>query len=72
MRRIITGVLTMAALGMALSAAVAEDKTPDATLKLTTDTPDQLAGTLTIDDSKAGGAKVTVKFDAKTAKSFSK
>jgi hypothetical protein len=45
---------------------------PDETLKLTADTADQLAGTLTIDDSKAGGAKVTVKFDAKTAKQFSK
>jgi hypothetical protein len=45
---------------------------PDETLKLTTDTADQLAGTLTIDDSKAGGAKVNIKFDAKTAKQFSK
>jgi len=45
---------------------------PEETLKLTTDTPEQMAGTLTIDDSKAGGAKVNVKFDAKTAKSFSK
>jgi len=45
---------------------------PEETLKLTTDTAEQMAGTLTIDDSKAGGAKVNVKFDAKTAKSFSK
>ena len=45
---------------------------PDETLKLTTDTTDQLAGTLSIDDSKAGGAKVNVKFDAKTVKQFSK
>ena len=45
---------------------------PDETLKLTTDAPEQLAGTLTIDDSKAGGAKVSIKFDAKTAKQFSK
>ncbi len=45
---------------------------PDESLKLTTDTADQLAGTLTIDDSKAGGAKVSIKFDAKTAQSFSK
>jgi len=45
---------------------------PEETLKLTTDTPEQMAGTLTIDDSRAGGAKVNVKFDAKTAKSFSK
>ena len=45
---------------------------PDETLKLTADTAEHLAGTLTIDDSKAGGAKVSVKFDAKTTKQFSK
>jgi len=45
---------------------------PDETLKLTADTPERLAGTLTIDDSKAGGAKVIIQFDAKTAKQFSK
>ena len=42
------------------------------TVTLTADTPERLAGTLTIDDSAAGGAKVNVKFDAKTAKQFSK
>ena len=45
---------------------------PDETLKPTTDTAEQLAGTLTIDDSKAGGPKVSIKFDAKTARQFSK
>jgi hypothetical protein len=35
---------------------------PD-TLKLTADTPTRLAGTLTIDDTAAGGAKVDVTFD---------
>ena len=45
---------------------------PDESLKLTVDTADNLAGTLTLDDSKAGGAKVTIKFDAKTVKQFSK
>jgi hypothetical protein len=45
---------------------------PDETLKLTADTAERLAGTLTIDDSAAGGAKVNVKFDAKTVKQFSK
>ena len=45
---------------------------PDETLKLTADTADHLAGTLTIDDSKAGGPKVSIKFDAKTVKQFSK
>lgn len=44
----------------------------DVSLKLTADTPDRLAGTLTIDDSRAGGAKVDVTFDAKTAKQFTK
>src|SRR6266851_3832584 len=34
------------------------------TLKLTTDTPQRIAGKLTIDDSGAGGAKVSVDFDA--------
>jgi hypothetical protein len=32
-------------------------------LKLTTDTPDRLAGKLTIDDSAAGGPKIDVDFD---------
>jgi len=45
---------------------------PEETLKLTTDTADRVAGTLTIDDSAAGGAKVNVKFDAATLKQFSK
>ena len=42
------------------------------TVTLTADTAERLAGTLTIDDSAAGGAKVNVKFDAKTVKQFSK
>jgi len=45
---------------------------PDETLKLSADTPEHLAGTLTIDDGPMGGAKVNVKFDAKTVKQFSK
>ena len=43
-----------------------------ATLKLTTDTPQRLAGKLTIDDSAAGGAKVNIDFDATLLKEFSK
>ena len=43
-----------------------------ATLKLTTDTPQRLAGKLTIDDSAAGGAKVNVDFDATLLKEFAK
>ncbi len=45
---------------------------PDESLKLTTDTAQHLAGTLTIDDGAMGGAKVSVKFDATLAKQFSK
>ncbi len=45
---------------------------PDETLKLTGDTAQRLAGTLTIDDGAAGGAKVNVKFDATVVKQFSK
>jgi len=45
---------------------------PDETAKLTANAADNLAGTLSIDDSKAGGAKVDVNFDAKTVKQFSK
>ena len=45
---------------------------PDETLKLTSDTAERLAGTLTIDDGAMGGAKVNVKFDATTVKQFSK
>ena len=45
---------------------------PDEALKLTADTAEHLAGTLTIDDSRAGGARVGVTFDAKTVKHFSK
>jgi hypothetical protein len=45
--------------------------TPD-TLKLATDTPQRVAGKLTIDDSKAGGAKASVEFDATLLKEFSK
>lgn len=41
-------------------------------LTLTTDRPDQLAGTLTFDQSASGGAKVNVAFDAKLAKTFTK
>jgi len=43
-----------------------------ATLKLTTDTPQRLAGTLTIDDSAAGGPKGTIEFDATLLKEFAK
>ena len=45
---------------------------PDATLKLTADTAQRLAGTLTIDDGAMGGAKVNVTFDATVFKQFSK
>ena len=45
---------------------------PEATLKLTADTAQRLAGTLAIDDSAAGGAKVNVKFDAPVAKQYTK
>ena len=45
---------------------------PDESVKLTTDTAQRLAGTLTIDDSAMGGAKVSVKFDTTLAKQFSK
>jgi len=45
---------------------------PDESLKLTTDTGQRLAGTLTIDDGAMGGAKASVKFDATLAKQFSK
>lgn len=45
---------------------------PEATLKLTTDTAQRLAGTLVIDDSTAGGAKVNVKFDAPVVKQYTK
>ena len=45
---------------------------PDETLKLSADTPERLAGTLTIDDGAMGGAKVNVKFDTTTVKQFSK
>ncbi len=44
---------------------------PDA-LTLTTNTPQRLAGTLAIDDSAAGGAKVNVSFDATLAKEYAK
>jgi hypothetical protein len=42
------------------------------TLKLTTDTAQRVAGKLTIDDSGAGGAKVSVDFDATMMKEFAK
>ena len=41
-------------------------------LKLTTDTPQRLAGKLTIDDSAAGGAKASIDFDATMLKEFTK
>jgi hypothetical protein len=44
---------------------------PDA-LTLTTNSPQRLAGTLAIDDSGAGGAKVNVNFDATLAKEYAK
>ena len=45
---------------------------PDETLKLTTDTAERLAGTLTINDGAMGGANVNVKFDAMAIKQFNK
>jgi hypothetical protein len=42
------------------------------TLKLSTDTPQRLAGKLTIDDSAAGGAKVSIDFDTTMLKEFTK
>jgi len=45
---------------------------PDESLKLTTDTAQRLAGTLTIDDGAMGGAKASVKFDATLTKQFTK
>ena len=45
---------------------------PDEAAKLSANTADNVAGTLSIDDSTAGGAKVDVNFDAKTFKQFSK
>jgi hypothetical protein len=45
---------------------------PDETLKLTADSAQRLAGTLTIDDGAMGGAKVNVKFDATLVKQFAK
>ena len=43
-----------------------------AALKLSTDTPQRLAGKLTIDDGAAGGAKVDIDFDATMLKEFAK
>ena len=45
---------------------------PDESVKLSADTAQRLAGTLTIDDGAMGGAKVNVKFDATMVKQFSK
>lgn len=45
---------------------------PEQALKLTADTAQRLAGTLVIDDSAAGGAKVNVKFDATAVKQYGK
>lgn len=45
---------------------------PDESVKLSADTAQRLAGTLTIDDGAAGGANVDVKFDATVVKQFSK
>jgi hypothetical protein len=45
---------------------------PNETLKVTADTVQRLAGTLTIDDGAMGGAKVNVSFDATVVKQFSK
>jgi hypothetical protein len=45
---------------------------PDETLKLTADSAERLAGTLTINDGAAGGANVNVKFDARVVKQFDK
>ena len=42
------------------------------TLKLTADTPQRLAGKLTIDDSAAGGPKASIDFDATMLKEFAK
>jgi len=40
--------------------------------RLTVDTPQRLAGTLTIDDTSAGGAKANVTFDATVVKQFAR
>jgi hypothetical protein len=45
---------------------------PPELLKLTADTPQRLAGKLSIDDSAAGGAKVEINFDATMLKEFTK
>jgi len=45
---------------------------PDEAVKLSADSAERLAGTLTIDDGAMGGAKADVKFDAKVVKQFSK
>jgi hypothetical protein len=41
-------------------------------LKLTTDTPQRVAGKLSIDDAGVGGAKADIEFDASLAKEFTK
>jgi hypothetical protein len=41
-------------------------------LKFTTDTPQRVAGKLTIDDASAGGAKADIEFDAALVKEFAK
>jgi hypothetical protein len=43
-----------------------------AAAKLTTETPTRLAGTLDIDDTASGGARVTVEFDASLVKEIAK
>ena len=45
---------------------------PPELLKFTTDTPQRLAGKLSIDDSKAGRAKVAIDFDTTMLKEFAK
>jgi hypothetical protein len=43
---------------------------PPAVLTLTTDTPARLSGKLSIDDSRAGGPRVDIEFDAPLIKEF--
>lgn len=45
---------------------------PPASLKLTTDTPQRLAGTLAFDGTAAGGAQVAIEFDTPLVKEMAK
>ena len=45
---------------------------PPASLKLTTDTPQRLAGTLAFDGTAAGGAQVAIEFDTPLVREMAK